>query len=202
VKRFGLLIASVFIVVTLNACTPIGAVVGAGATAGVAALSERGMEATADDLAIHAKIQESWFSINHKLSTGINIVVYEGRVLLTGSVETDALRAEAIKLAWMVEGVKDVLNHILVGDDSGMVDYTNDAWISAKLKTILTFDDKVFAVNYSVETSNKVVYLMGIAQNQAELDRVIAQARDIKYVKKVVSYVRIKTNKTSDQKST
>jgi osmotically-inducible protein OsmY len=39
---------------------------------------------------------------------------------------------------------------------------------------------------------NGVVYLMGIAQDRAELDRVVDHARNIGLVTKVVSYVRIK----------
>ena len=48
------------------------------------------------------------------------------------------------------------------------------------------------AINYSVETVNGTIYLIGIAQNQEELDRVIAHARTIEYVRKVVDHVRVK----------
>ena len=39
---------------------------------------------------------------------------------------------------------------------------------------------------------NGIVYLIGIAQNQKELDRVIAHARDINYVRNIISHVRVK----------
>ena len=47
-------------------------------------------------------------------------------------------------------------------------------------------------VNYSIETINGVIYVMGIAQSQDELDRVVNHARNISGVQRVVSYVRLK----------
>jgi hypothetical protein len=47
-------------------------------------------------------------------------------------------------------------------------------------------------VNYNVDCVGGTIYLMGVAQNKAELQRVIDHARDIPYVRQVVSYVRIK----------
>jgi osmotically-inducible protein OsmY len=37
-----------------------------------------------------------------------------------------------------------------------------------------------------------VVYLIGIAQSKKEIDKVIAHARSLSYVKRVISHVRIK----------
>jgi osmotically-inducible protein OsmY len=48
------------------------------------------------------------------------------------------------------------------------------------------------AINYNIETVNGTVYLIGIAKSQLEVDRVIAHARSLGYVKRVISHVRIK----------
>ena len=60
------------------------------------------------------------------------------------------------------------------------------------MKSKLTLDNKVLAINYAIETVNGIVYLIGIAQNQGELDRVIAHSRTISYVRQVISHVRVK----------
>jgi osmotically-inducible protein OsmY len=44
---------------------------------------------------------------------------------------------------------------------------------------------------------NGTVYVMGIAQSQAEVDRVRDHARQLAYVRRVVSYVRVKDSKPS-----
>ena len=46
-------------------------------------------------------------------------------------------------------------------------------------------------VNYTVETVNGIVYLMGIARSRPELDKVTTHARNIAGVQKVISHVRL-----------
>jgi osmotically-inducible protein OsmY len=121
----------------------------------------------------------------------LGLTVYEGRALITGIVPDATERAEAVGLAWQVEGIKDVINEMQEGG-GGMEAFTRDSWISTQLKSRITFDREIYAVNYTIETVNGVVYLIGIAQNQAELDRVVAHARDLAYVQRVVSHVRVK----------
>jgi len=170
-----------------------GAVVGAGAATGVAAFQERGVEGAAQDLKLEAGIIDRWLNHGAKLATKISVEVYEGRALLTGVVTPSeaGLRADAVKLAWKVQGVKDVINEIQVGK-TGLLDLSRDSWITAQLKSRLTFDKSVLAINYAIETVNGTVYLIGIAQSKKEEQRAIAHARSIKYVRKVISHARIK----------
>ena len=56
----------------------------------------------------------------------------------------------------------------------------------------MLFDQDVRSVNYSIETVNQVIYLMGVAQDEAELQRVVDHARNVAYVRRVVSYVQMK----------
>ncbi len=167
--------------------------VGAGAAGGVAALQERGIEGAAKDFKVEALIMEQWINFDLDLPVKVGVEVYEGRVLLTGAVADPQLRADAVRLAWKVIGVKDVLNEIQVTGDSGIIDFARDSWITAQLKTKLTFDEEVMAINYAIETVNGIIYLIGIAQNQKELDRVIAQGRNIPYVRDIISHVRVKS---------
>jgi osmotically-inducible protein OsmY len=102
------------------------------------------------------------------------------------------MRLDAIRLAWQANGVREVINEIKVSDKGGISAYARDSWVTAELKARLLFDKKVQSINYSVETVDGTVYLMGIAQNRDELDRVQSYARTLAYVKQVVSYVRMK----------
>lgn len=175
--------------ISLGGCA--SAVIGAGATAGVAAYDERGIKGVASDTVTSTKIKAKLFEKDEILFRDVGVEVYEYRVLLTGVVGKEEMRADAVKLAWSFQEVKDVINEIQVGS-SGIIDYARDAWISTQLKTKMTLDKTVLAINYSIETVNGVIYLIGIAQNQGEIDRVIAHARSIDYVKRVVSHLRIK----------
>lgn len=190
-------IAAAVLALGAAACTPVGAVVGAGAATGIAAYSERGVEGAAKDLRISSRILDMYIRHDHRLLKDISVDVYEGRALLTGQVEQEATRADAVRLAWQADGVTDVLNEIHVTSTSGFLDTARDVWISAQLESKITFDKQVLAVNYAVETSGGVVYLLGIAQNQTELERVKGHARTIDYVQRIVSYVRVKAPSTT-----
>jgi len=164
----------------LSGC--VGAAVGAGASVATAASEERGLNNAARDLAIRTRINALW--LEHSDT--------EGRVLLTGSVPTQKLRLDAVRLAWQAAGVKEVINEIQVTTSGGISGFARDSWISAKLKTRLTLDNQVVSINYSIDTVGGTVYLMGIAQNAAELERVRNHARQIKYVRRIVSHVIMK----------
>jgi osmotically-inducible protein OsmY len=174
----------------LSGCA--GALIGAGATTGVAAYQERGIEGVAKDLQIESRIIGNWFQFQHALPTKVSVEVYEGRALLTGAVADPQIRADAVRLAWKALEVKEVLNEIQVTNVGDVFDLARDSWITAQLKSKITFDEDILAINYVIETVNGIVYLIGIAQDQAELDRVIAHGRVLGNVKKIISHVRLK----------
>lgn len=178
------------IALLLGGC--VGVAAGVGATAGVAAYQERGIEAAAIDFNLEAQIVKLWLQQDETLTLKLGVEAYEGRILLTGVVEDPQMRADAVRLVWKVIGVREVINEIQVTSDSGFVDLARDSWITTQLKSKLTLDNKVLAINYAIETVNGIVYLIGIAQNQGELDRVIAHSRTIAYVRQVISHVRVK----------
>jgi osmotically-inducible protein OsmY len=167
-------------------------VIGAGATAGVAANQERDFRGAAQDLKVHATITELWFNFDHTFVVRIGLEVCEGRALLTGAVDDPKVRADAVRLAWKAYGVKEVINEIQVTAEGGPLMIARDTWITTQLLSRITFDGTILAINYNIETVAGTVYLIGIAQNIDELDRVMAHAREITYVRKIISHVRVK----------
>lgn len=165
--------------------------VGAGATAGVAALEDRDLKTAARDLSIEKQIQARIFDFDHVVSSNIGVEVYEGRVLLTGTMPNAKIRATVVQFAWQIDGVKQVLNEIQpVAPDKMAV--VHDTAITSSLKNKITWDRSIYAINYFVETVNGTVYLLGVARSETELERVKAHARGVDYVRKIVSHVRIK----------
>jgi osmotically-inducible protein OsmY len=182
------------LVAGLSGC---GVVVGAGAATGITAYQERGVEGAAEDLRIEIRILDKWLNHDGSMVRKLGIDVYESRVLLTGIAAGEKMRADAVRLTWRAAGVKEVLNEIQLPGEGGETSLARDGWITAQLKSKITFDQKIYAVNYFIETVNGVVYLIGTAQNQAELDRVTAHAKQLAYVNKVVSHVLLKKPKGS-----
>ncbi|EKE78388.1 BON domain-containing protein [Oceanibaculum indicum] len=178
----------------LSACTPLGVAVGAGATAGVAAQQEGGLNTAANDTGIRAQINRLWFEKDIEMMRRVGLSVSNGRVLLTGIVPKAEDRVEAVRLVWQVQGVREVINEIRVDGEEGSRggSYATDVWISTQLRSKLLFDSQINAINYSVETIHSIVYLMGVAVSREELERVINHARNISGVNRVVNHVLLK----------
>ncbi len=171
-------------------CVPL--VVGAAAAPVVAATTEkRGVQGFASDTAIRAEINKLWLQNSIDLLQSTSLRVDQGRVLLTGRADNPQMRLDAVRLVWQAEGVREVINEIQVDTESGFVDSAKDTWINTQLRTRLTFDSGVSSQNYNIDTVNGVVYLMGWAKGQDELDRVIGHARAIPNVQRIVNYVQM-----------
>ena len=176
----------------MPACTPLGVATGAGATVGVAASQEGGLRRAVSDARIQTEINDLWFKYDLKTFAKLDLTINQGRVLVTGVVQDPEARVEAIRLAWQPEGVLQVINEVQVAESTGFVGFARDVWVTTRLRTELTLDKYVQSINYSIDTVQGTIYLMGIAQDQAELNRVIERARTIPDVKRVVSYVRMR----------
>ena len=153
---------------------------------------ERSFNNFVEDTIIVAQLKNAYFSNNEKIFFNVSVEVTEGRVLLTGSVEQIDERIEATKLAWGIEGVNEVINEIQISNDEGILDYADDLIMKTKINAKLLLDKDILNLNYSVEVVNSVVYLIGIAQSQEELDSVINISESTYGVQNVINYVRLK----------
>jgi osmotically-inducible protein OsmY len=175
----------------LEGCVPL-VVGGAAAGAGYAAGQERSPVQQANDVGIRAQVVDKWDRFNPELASNLSCTVYDGKVLVTGTVKNPEWRVDAVRLAWQVEGVKEVHSEAQVSDKTSLSDDARDTWITTRLRSALTFDPNVRSLNYTIETVNGTIYLIGSARTQNELTRVTNHARNIPNVRKVVTYVDIR----------
>jgi osmotically-inducible protein OsmY len=169
----------------------VGGLAAAGGT-GYAANQERGVEGTFDDLTIKTNIQNAWLQVNPLMQRDFSITVYEGRTLLTGMSPNPELKSQAKQIASQIPGVRAIYDEIEVAPSEGTWQSVRDTWIAAQIRSNLVFASQVRSVNYTIDAVDGSVYLIGSARSQAELDRVTDAARNVPYVKRVVSYVEIR----------
>ncbi len=175
---------------SLTACFPIA--VASTAVVGAAIVEERSAGTNLDDNIIAIKIRDKYAQEEfNELLSRISVTVHEGRVMLTGSIKEESYAKKAVELAWQIQGVKEVINEMEVSSRTPK-EYAKDTFIANTVRSKLLFDADVQSVNYKIETNNGVVYILGLAQTQDELNKAIAIARSIKGVKKVVSHVILK----------
>lgn len=184
----------ILLALVLVGCSQISIIAGAGAgaTLGARAAQERGVSGAARDAQIRFEINEKWFGLDSDLIKNLNLQVYEGRVLVSGVVQDVKLQDDAVRIAWQPPAVREVINEIEVRDSGGIQKHMEDKWIATQIRAKLLFAKNIFSLNYSVESVGSTVYLLGLAQDQDELDLVQQAARTTARVKKVVSHILIK----------
>ncbi len=190
-------IAFLFIVVfaswLLASCSQV--ILGGASSTGLIIVQERSSKQAAIDIIIKAQIEEAMFSNDYdRLFSKVRVIVYEGRVLLVGTVVEENIKETANQMSWNTKNVKEVANYITIGKND-LIDYVKDTRISLELRTKMLTDKEVSEVNFSVTTENRILYLVGIAQNNKELSKVIEHASNIAGVKKIVNLIKLKNIK-------
>jgi osmotically-inducible protein OsmY len=120
-------------------------------------------------------------------------------VLLAGHVTQPEARLEASRLAWTIHGVVKVDNDIEVTDSWGWLDRPQDFIMRQALVAKLVADRSIHQVNYTTDVVHGVVYLMGVGQDQEEVDKVVAHANSLNNVRRVENYVVLKDDPIRDK---
>jgi osmotically-inducible protein OsmY len=181
--------------VALGGCAGVLVVGGLAAAggAGYAAAQERGVNGAASDFAIKTNIEKGLITADPRLQAGVTTTVYDGRVLLTGRVPSEQMKATAEQIARQTHDVRTVYDEIEVAAAEGVWDDAKDAWITTRVRSEMVLDPDIRSVNYTIDTANGSVYLTGSARSQAELDRATRIARYVPGVKRVVNYVELRS---------
>jgi len=166
--------------------------IGAAAGGGYAAAQERGVNGSIDDFTVKNEIARAFLRTNPLIQQGVTTTVYDGRVLLAGRVDRPELKAEANRAASAVPGVRALYDEIEVAPAEGVWDGAKDTWIAARVRSEMILDPDIRSGNYTIDTENGSVYLIGSARSQYELDRATRIARFVPGVRRVVSYVEIR----------
>lgn len=191
-KNFPVFAAILFLTFATSCVETV--VVGSFGTAAIAT-REKSLNNTRYDIQIYTTLSFDFLQNGLKnFGNSIDLTVNEGRVLLTG-IARDVQKAKlASDLAWKVIGVKEVIDEIQVrdGDSTHFRDYTSatyDYYITAKIEGRLFISKKVPTFNYKITTVSGTVYILGVAHNEEELNRVITIITKISGVEKVISHV-------------
>lgn len=188
-RRILLAGAVVLSATTLSGC------VGVNVTA-----QERPLDRAFADFSTRTELNARMLAEDPRLFANVSTVVLEGRVHLAGTVDTDAERQRAQQLAMATPGVGDVINNIEVTrSGGGLLETVDDRWISGEIRAAILTDGTIRDSNYTIDTQNNVVYIMGIAQDEAELSKVLKHAATVRGVRQVVNYAVMKDDPRRQQ---
>ncbi|MBF0628585.1 MAG: BON domain-containing protein [Magnetococcales bacterium] len=175
----------------LAACVPTDSSTGA-ASSGILG-ERRSPEDAIEDNMLAMKLRSYYMRSDKVSAANINVSVYQGAVLLTGTAASQAEIDTAISIAKATRGVVKVHSELKV-QHATFGELTKDAWYTNEVKIRLLADEQVRGLDIHVETTKAVVYLTGTAQTAAERNRAVAIARQVGGIKEVVSYIEINPN--------
>ena len=190
--KLTLLFVSLILLMINIGCSPVGVLASGGSATMVVAEGDRSLGTVVDDATIKLNLSAKFLQSENKLFLDVNSNVTEGRVLLTGLVDTQEIRIEAVRKVWEINGVREVINEIEVGNKTTLKEYMNDLWINTQVKSLAAKTIGLRSFSYNFETIKGKVYIAGITSRPEQLQAIVASTKTIKGVKEIVNYVVIK----------
>ena len=181
-RTIGSLVLCAALLPSLTGC--VGMVVGATAAGAVAGLDRRTLGAQTDDKTIAVKADLRIPNIAG--TTGhVNVTSYNRKVLLTGEVKNEEIKAAVEREVRSLDGVLGVFNELVVADPSTYSERANDTLITTKVKTKFIEIGEISTTSFKVVTERGAVFLMGrVTAREGQL--AAEAARTISGVTKVV----------------
>lgn len=145
------------------------------------------------DIGITTKVKAKLAADSSVKASQIHVETNDKVVTLSGTVDNDAARTEAVALARGTDGVTDVLDNMTVSQaapqsaegGTTVSQKMDDAAITAAVKSKLMVDSVVGGLKIDVDTKDGVVALSGPVKSQTEKDTAVRIARETNGVKDV-----------------
>ena len=158
------------------------------------ALDPRTVGTQIDDSIMQKTISTKILSRDKKYLLSVKTKVLDGRIFVTGKVDTPEEKLIITKLAWETKGARSVRNDIKIKEDFNFKQSAKDLLITSQLRTALIVNKNIKATNYQIDTYKKKIYIYGIALTSEEKDLVIKEAEEILDVVNVVASILLVDN--------
>tara|TARA_Y100000590_G_scaffold154255_1_gene177274 strand:+ start:623 stop:1216 length:594 start_codon:yes stop_codon:yes gene_type:complete len=153
------------------------------------AMDPRTLGTQIDDSIMHKNLSGRLVIMNKDYLLSVKTKVLDGRIFLTGKVETTEEKLKITKLAWETKGARSVKNDLKIKEDFNFKQSAKDILITSQLRSALIFNKKTKAINYNIDTYKKKIYVYGIAESSDEREEVIKEAKEILDVEEVISSI-------------
>ena len=153
------------------------------------ALDPRSLGTQIDDSIMDKSLEAKILTMNKNYFLNVKSKVLDGRIFLTGKVDTPEEKLKLTKLAWEIRGARSVKNDIKIKSEFNFQQSAKDILITSQLRSAMIFNKKINSVNYNIDTYKKVIYIYGISQSNEEKDEILKEAKEILDVKDVVASI-------------
>ena len=153
------------------------------------ALDPRSLGTQIDDSIMQQNLRARLISADKSYIISVKTKILDGRIFLTGKVNSVEDKLKITKLAWEIKGARSVNNDLQIKEKFDFKRSAKDLLITSQLRAALIGNKKVKSVNYNIDTYKKIIYVYGIAQNKTERDEVTKEAKQILDVEDVITSI-------------
>ena len=153
------------------------------------ALDPRSFGTQIDDSIMQQNLRAKLLSTDKSYIISVKTKILDGRIFLTGKVNSVEDKLKLTKLAWEIKGARSVNNDLQIKEKFDFKRSAKDLLITSQLRAALISNKKIKSVNYNIDTYKKKIYIYGISQNKTERDEVTKEAKQILDVKDVTTSI-------------
>ena len=153
------------------------------------AIDPRTLGTQIDDSMMDKSLDAKLLSTNKNYFVNVKTKIIDGRIFITGKVDTAEEKLSITKMAWETKGARSVKNDLKIKDKFNFKQSAKDLLITSQLRSALIFNKKTKAVNYNIDTYKKKIYVYGIALTTEERNEVIYEAKQIVDVEDVIASI-------------
>ena len=153
------------------------------------AMDPRTIGTQIDDSLMQKNLTTKLILMNKGYLLNVKTKVLDGRIFITGKVDTIEEKLKITKLGWEIKGARSVKNDLKIKEEFNFKQTAKDVLITSQLRTALITNKKIKSANYDIDTYKKIVYVYGISQNEEERVEVINEAKKVLDVEDVVTSI-------------
>ena len=153
------------------------------------ALDPRSLGTQIDDSIMQQNLRAKLLSTDKSYIISVKTKILDGRIFLTGKVNSVEDKLKVTKLAWEIKGARSVNNDLQIKEKFNFKRSAKDLLITSQVRVAMIENKKIKSVNYNIDTYKKKVYIYGIAQNKTERDQVTMEAKQVLDVQDVITSI-------------
>ena len=153
------------------------------------AMDPRTIGTQIDDSIMQKNLRAKLILMDSSYLLKVKSKVLDGRIFITGKVETVEEKLKITKLGWEIKGARSVKNDLKIKEKFNFKQTAKDVLITSQLKTAMITNKKIKSANYDIDTYKKIIYIYGISQSEEERAEVINEAKKVLDVEDVVTSI-------------
>ena len=153
------------------------------------AMDPRTIGTQIDDSLMQKNLRTKLILMNRGYLLNVKTKVLDGRIFITGKVDTVEEKLKITKLGWEIKGARSVKNDLKIKEKFNFQQTAKDVLITSQLRAALITNKKIASANYDIDTYKKIIYVYGISQNEDERAEVINEAKKVLDVEDIVTSI-------------